>query len=200
MPATQTQKDQSHMRSLKDKIDELLLESRKVFLADPVSNESAQKVIEKLMYLELKDPGKPILFVINSPGGSVDAGFAIWDQIKLISSPVTTLITGMAASMGSVLSLCAPKGKRYITPNARVMIHQPSIHAVIQGQASDLTIHADEIEKTRKSIIDVYCEATGRDFDTVAKAIDRDKWMSPEEAKEWGLVDHIVDSYTSIKL
>lgn len=183
---------------LEDKIDETLLKSRRIFLSDAVDNESAKDVIRKLWYLESIDPGKPILFVINSPGGSVDSGFAIWDQIKMITSPVTTLVTGLAASMGSILSLCAAPGRRFATQNARIMIHQPAINAVIRGQATDLEIHAREILKTRKALVEVYVEATGRDAATIDKAIDRDTWMSAEEALEFGLLDRVISSYKEL--
>jgi ATP-dependent Clp protease, protease subunit len=183
---------------LEDKIDELLLKSRRIFLSDAVDNDSAKEVIRKLWYLESLDPGKPILFVINSPGGSVDSGFAIWDQIKMISSPVTTLVTGLAASMGSILSLCAAKGRRFATKNARIMIHQPSIGAVIRGQASDLEIHAREILKTRQGLVELYVEATGKTAEVIDKALDRDTWMSADEALEFGLLDKIITSYKEL--
>jgi ATP-dependent Clp protease protease subunit len=183
---------------LDDKIDENLLKSRRIFLSDAVDNDSARETIRKLWYLESLDPGKPILFVINSPGGSVDSGFAIWDQIKMITSPVTTLVTGLAASMGSILSLCAAPKRRFATPNARIMIHQPSIHAVIRGQATDLEIHAREILKTRKALVEIYVEATGKNAETIDKALDRDTWMSAEEAMEFGLLDKIVTSYKQL--
>lgn len=140
------------------KIEDLLLKHRRIFLSAPIEDKSANDVIRKLWYLELTNPGKPILLVINSPGGAVDSGFAIWDQIKLLKSPVTTLVTGLAASMGSVLSLVAGKGRRFATPNSRIMIHQPRIHGVIRGQATDLEIHAKEIIKTRNALIAIYVE------------------------------------------
>lgn len=183
---------------LEDKIDELLLKSRRIFLSDAVDNDSAKEVIRKLWYLESLDPGKPILFVINSPGGSVDSGFAIWDQIKMITSPVTTLVTGLAASMGSILSLCAAKGRRFATKNARIMIHQPSIGAIIRGQATDLEIHAREILKTRQGLVELYVEATGKTTEVIDKALDRDTWMSADEALEFGLLDKIVTSYKEL--
>lgn len=179
---------------LEDKIDESLLRSRRIFLSDAVDNDSAKEIIRKLWYLEISDPGKPILFVINSPGGSVDSGFAIWDQIKMISSPVTTLVTGMAASMGSVLSLCAAPRRRFATEHARIMIHQPAINAVVRGQATDLEIHAKEILKSRQTLVDIYVEATGKDPKIIDRAIDRDTWMSADEALEFGLLDKIVKS------
>ena len=116
----------------------------------------------------------------------------------MITSPVTTLITGLAASMGSILSLCAKKGRRFATPNSRIMIHQPSVHGLIRGQATDLDIQAKEILKTRQAIIRTYVEATGKDEKTIDKAIDRDTWMSANEALEFGLLDKVVTSYKEV--
>jgi ATP-dependent Clp protease, protease subunit len=183
---------------LDDKINYALLESRRLFLSQAIDNESANAIIKKLWYLELKAPGKPILLVINSPGGSVDSGFAIWDQIKMITSPVTTLVTGLAASMGSVLSLCSAPKRRFATPNARFMIHQPMIGGVIKGQATDLEIQAKEILKTRQALVALYVEATGRSAESIERAIDRDTWMTAEEAKTFGLLDGIVTSYKEL--
>lgn len=184
--------------AIEDKIEEALLKERRIFFSDQVDDKSANETIRKLWYLELQDPGKPILFVINSPGGSVDSGFAIWDQVKMITSPVTTLITGLAASMGSVLSLCAAPGRRFATKHARIMIHQPRIMGIIQGQATDLEIQAIEILKTREMLIKIYAEATGKDHETLEKAIDRDTWMSSEEALAYGLLDKVVESYAEV--
>lgn len=185
-------------RAIDDKIDETLLKSRRILLSDAVDGDSAKDIIRKLWYLEIIEPGKPILFVINSPGGSVDSGFAIWDQIKMITSPVTTLITGLAASMGSVLSLAAAPGKRFATANSRIMIHQPSINGVIRGQATDLDIQAKEILKTRTALVNLYVKATGKEAKLIEKAIDRDSWMSAKEALEFGLLDKIVNSYKEV--
>jgi ATP-dependent Clp protease, protease subunit len=180
------------------RIDEMMLKHRRVFLSTGVDQDSAREVIRKLWYYEMTDPGKPILFVISSPGGSVDAGFAIWDQIKMMKSPVTTLVTGLAASMGSLLSLVAAKGRRFATKHSRIMIHQPAIHGVVRGQATDLEIQAKEIIKTRQTIVDIYREASGQSAEVVEKAIDRDMWMSAEEAKTFGLLDGIVDSFDQL--
>lgn len=195
--ANKEQQSEPYSR-LKDKIESSILESRRLFLDGQIDNESASKIIRKLWYLELQNPGKPIYLFINSPGGSVDSGFAIWDQIKLISSPVTTIVTGLAASMGSVLSLCAAPNKRFATENSRIMIHQPMIGGVIQGQATDLEIQAEEMLRTRNSLVKFYMNATGKDFDTVDRALDRDTWMSPQEALEFGLLDKIVTSFKEI--
>lgn len=186
--------ENNNKRPLDDEIDRAMLEARHVLFSEAVTNDTARSAIRHLWYLEHKDPGKPILFIINSPGGSVDAGLAVWDQIKMISSPVVTLVTGLAASMGSILSLCAAPGKRFSTPHARIMIHQPSIHGVIQGQATDLEIQAREILKTRRLLVDFYVKATGKSVDVIDRALDRDTWMSASEAIEFGLLDGIIKS------
>ena len=186
------------LQTVDDLIDHKLLSSRRLFLCESVSQESAQNIIRKLWFLELSEPGKPILFIISSPGGSVDAGFAIWDQIKMISSPITTLITGLAASMGSVLSLCAAPGRRFATANSRIMIHQPSIHGLIQGQATDLDIQAKEILKTRDALIKLYAKSTGKSPEEIEKALDRDTWMTAQEAKDFGLLDKIIHNFNDL--
>ncbi len=186
-------------KGINDKIETALLEKRRIFLSDAVDSDSAKDIIRKLWYLDHVAPGKPILFVINSPGGSVDSGFAIWDQIKMISSPVVTLVTGLAASMGSLLSLSSRKGGRLATKNARIMIHQPLIGGVIRGQATDLEIQAKEMLKTRAMIVEIYAAATGKDSKAIEKAIDRDNWMSAEEALQFGLLDKIVSSMKDVE-
>ena len=198
MPPKSSDNDENKLKSLEDKIEIALLDARRIFFCDAVDNETSREVIRKLWYLELTNPGKPILFIINSPGGSVDAGFAIWDQAKMISSPVTTLVTGLAASMGSILSLCAAPGRRFATKNARIMIHQPAIQGIVQGQATDLEIQAKEIKKTHDALINIYVQSTGKDFKTIEKALDRDTWMTPEEAIEFGLLDKIINSYDEL--
>jgi len=190
--------DSDKFFKLQDKIDNTLLDARRIFISDAIDNDSAQETIRKLWYLDIKDSGKPITLVINSPGGSVDSGFAIWDQVKMLKSPVYTLITGLAASMGSIISLCASPGKRFATENARIMIHQPAIHGFVKGQATDLEIQAQEIIKTRHILVNIYVQANGKDFKTVDKAIDRDLWMTAEESLEFGLLDKIVRSYEEV--
>lgn len=196
--AEQTHQNGSYL-TLDDNIESALLDSRRIFLCDAVDNNTAGQIIRKLWYLEIKDPGKPILFIINSPGGSVDSGFAIWDQIKMITSPVTTLVTGLAASFGSVLSLAAAPKRRFSTPNARFMIHQPHVAGVIQGQATDLEIQALEILRTRKALVKLYMEQSGKSEEDIERALDRDSWLSPEEAIDFGLLDGIVKSYKDLK-
>ncbi len=190
---------EAKVRLIEGKIDEALLKARRIFFCDVVDMDSAKDAIRKLWYLELTEPGKPILFVINSPGGSVDAGFAILDQVQMITSPVTTLVTGLAASMGSILSLCAAPKRRFATPNSRFMIHQPRISGVIQGQATDLSIQAEEISKTRRQIVDAYVAATGKKAEEIDKAIDRDRWFSAQEALKFGLINGIVSSFKDLK-
>lgn len=199
MPKEDEEEIKSHNNKTYEKIEQTILDSRRIFISDAIDSESSREIIKKLWYLELKEPGKPILLVINSPGGSVDAGFAIWDQVRLITSPVTTLVTGLAASMGSILSLCAAKGRRFATPRARIMIHQPMIGGVIKGQATDLDIQAKEMLKTRDILIRIYIDATGKDYGTIERAIDRDTWMTADEAKDFGLLDKIVTSFKEVE-
>ncbi len=191
--------ESENFKSLNDKIDSVILESRRIFFAEQVDNSTAREAIRKLWYLELTNPGKPITFVINSPGGSIDSGFAVWDQVKMITSPVITLVTGLAASMGSILSLCAAPGKRFATKHSRIMVHQPSISGPISGQATDLDIHAKEIIKTKKLLVNLYMEHTGRTEAEIEKALDRDTWMSAEEALKFGLLDKVVNSFKEIQ-
>jgi ATP-dependent Clp protease protease subunit len=191
-------KQNHHPKFVNDKIDLAMLDQRRIFLSDVVDSDSAKDIIRKLWYLETIAPTKPILFVINSPGGSVDSGFAIWDQIKMLSCPVVTLVTGLAASMGSLLSLVAGKGKRLATQNARIMMHQPLIGGVIRGQATDLEIQAKEMLKTRAALVEIYAHATGKDKKIIDKAIDRDNWMSAQEALEFGLLDKVVSSMKDV--
>ena len=200
MPKQDKEKNNNVPSKISDRIEHTLLEARRIFISDAVDSDSASEVIRKLWFLELTDPGKPILLVINSPGGAVDSGFAIWDQVKMITSPVTTLVTGLAASMGSILSLCADQGKRFATPHSRIMIHQPLLGGVIKGQATDLEIQAREMIKTRNILIEIYVQATGKDFATIEKAIDRDTWMTAQEALDFGLLDGIVNNFDEILL
>jgi ATP-dependent Clp protease, protease subunit len=199
MPKNDKEKSDPIPSKVADRIEHTLLEARRIFISDAVDSDSASEIIRKLWYLELTNPGKPILFVINSPGGAVDSGFAIWDQIKMLTSPVTTLVTGLAASMGSILSLCAAPGRRFATRHSRIMIHQPLLAGVIKGQATDLEIQAREMIKTRNGLIDIYVAATGKDFETIEKAIDRDTWMTATEAHEFGLLDGVIDTFDELK-
>lgn len=187
------------LHTIEDLLEYEMLKARRIYFSGTVTTESTDALIRRLWYLELKNSGKQITLIINSPGGSIDSGFAVWDQISLLKSPVATLITGLAASMGSVLSLCAGKGRRFATPNARVMLHQPLVHGVIEGAASDLDIHAREILKTRDRMVELYSSATGKEPEAIRKVLDRDTWMSAQEALEFGLLDKVVGSIEEVE-
>jgi ATP-dependent Clp protease protease subunit len=188
----------SHCERLEDTIEATILANRRLFLSRPIDMCFAEEIIKKSWFLEYSAPTSGVILVINSPGGAVDAGFAIWDQLKMMSFPLTTLVTGLAGSMGSVLALCASKGRRFATPRSRFLIHQPALSATVEGQATDLEIQAREILKTKKVIVNLYCEATGKAPEEIEKAIDRDRWMSAEEALEFGIIDRIVTDYKGI--
>ena len=158
-----------------------------------VTDETAKDLTEKLLYLETTAPGKEITFYMNTPGGSITAGMAVYDTIKLITSPVKIVVTGMAASMGSILLSAAKKGNRYIYPHARVLIHQPLITGRMVGPASDINIQAKEMEKLRTELNQILATASGQSFDKVAKDSDRDFYLNAEEAIAYGLADKIVE-------
>jgi len=168
-----------------------LLRERIVFLVGPVNDQVANLVCAQLLFLESENPDKDIFLYINSPGGSVSAGLSIYDTMNFIKPEVSTLCMGMAASMGSFLLMAGAKGKRFALPNSRVMIHQPSGGA--QGQASDIEIQAREILKTREQLNRIYAERTGQPVEKIAADMERDTWLSPTEAKDYGLVDQVLD-------
>lgn len=174
-------------------IGKKFLEQRKVFLWGQVDDDSAKDVIAKLLYLEMEKPNTEITFYINSPGGMVTSGMAIYDTMKLISSPVTTVCMGLAASMGSILLSGGVKGKRYIFPSGEVMIHQPSIGGMYQGRSVEIETHAAQIRKTKEIGAKILAENCGKSFEQVMKDFDRDYWMDAEEALKYGIVDHIID-------
>lgn len=169
-----------------------LLEQRKVFLWGEVSEESAQDLVQKFLYLEATDPGKPITFYIDTPGGSITSGMAIYDTIKLITSPVSVVVMGMAASMGSILLCSAPKGRRYIFPHARVLIHQPLISGRMVAPAVDINIQATEMERLREELNRILAESSGQSLEKIVKDTDRDFYMTAKESIEYGLADEIV--------
>lgn len=171
-------------------IDEKLLEERKVFLWGMVDDDSAKHVIDRLLYLDMLNNDE-IQLIINSPGGYVTSGFAMYDTIKSLKSPVSTVCSGLAASMGSILLSVGEKGRRFIQPHAQVMIHQPSGGA--RGQASNIEIQAKEIIKTRELSARILAENCGQDFEKVMKDFDRDYWMSAEESVAYGIVDGILE-------
>ncbi|MCC9597647.1 ATP-dependent Clp endopeptidase proteolytic subunit ClpP [Rubrivivax sp. JA1024] len=168
-----------------------LLRERIVFLVGPVNDQVANLVCAQLLFLESENPDKDISLYINSPGGSVSAGLSIFDTMNFIKPEVSTLCMGMAASMGSFLLMAGAKGKRFALPNSRVMIHQPSGGA--QGQASDIEIQAREIIKTREQLNRIYAERTGQSIEKIAADMERDMWLSPGEAKDYGLIDQVLE-------
>ncbi|WP_372774789.1 ClpP family protease [Mangrovibacterium sp.] len=174
---------------LQNQIDAKILGERKVFLWGQVDDRSAKHVVERLLYLEMLDPGKEIQLIINSPGGYVTSGFAIYDAMKSISSPVSTICTGLAASMGSILLSAGAKGRRFVMPHGRVMIHQPSGGA--GGPASDIEIQMQEIIKTKKLGAEILANNCGQPVERIMKDFNRDYWMSAEESVEYGIVDGI---------
>jgi ATP-dependent Clp protease protease subunit len=174
-------------------IQRKFLEARKIFLWGAVTDETAKDVCEKLLFLESNEPGKDITFYINTPGGSITAGMAIYDTIKLLASPVTIIVTGMAASMGSVLLCAAPKGRRLIYPHARVLIHQPLIAGRFIGPATDINIQAKEMEKLRDELNQILASASGQPIEKISKDTDRDFYLNAREAIEYGLADKIVE-------
>jgi ATP-dependent Clp protease protease subunit len=167
-----------------------LLRERIVFLVGPVTDQSANLIVAQLLFLESENPDKDISFYINSPGGAVYAGLAIYDTMQFIRPQVSTLCTGFAASMGSFLLAAGAKGKRYALPNARIMIHQPSGGS--QGTAADVEIQAREILYLRERLNDILAERTGQLVDRIAKDSERDNFMSAQRAKEYGLIDEVV--------
>jgi ATP-dependent Clp protease protease subunit len=174
---------------IKDKIDGQLLSERKVFLWGQVDDDSAKHVIDRLLYLDSQN-NEEIKLYINSPGGYVTSGFAMYDTIKALKSPVATICSGLAASMGSILLSAGEKGKRFIQPHARVMIHQPSGGA--RGPASDIEITAQEILKTKELSAKILAENCGQTFEKVMKDFNRDHWMDAEESVAYGIVDGIL--------
>lgn len=174
-------------------VQKKFLDQRKIFLWGAVTDASAKDLTEKLLYLEAVDPGKEITFYLNSPGGSVTAGMAVYDTMKLISSPITVVVTGMAASMGSILLSGAPKGRRLLYPHSRVLIHQPLISGRFTGPATDIHIQAQEMEKLREELNQILAEASGQPIERINQDTDRDFYLNAKEAIEYGLADEIVE-------
>ena len=168
-----------------------LLRERIIFMVGPVNDQTANLVCAQLLFLESENPDKDISLYINSPGGSVSAGLSVFDTMQFIKPDVSTLCMGMAASMGSFLLMAGAKGKRFSLPNAKIMIHQPSGGA--QGQATDIEIHAREIIKTREQLNRLYAERTGQPLEKITSDMERDLFMSAEEAMVYGLVDKVID-------
>jgi ATP-dependent Clp protease protease subunit len=176
--------------SINHKIKKEFLNKRKIFLWGAVTDESAKEITAQLLYLESVKPGEEITFYINSPGGVVTAGMVIYDTMQMISSPVSTVCVGLAASMGSILLSGGAKGKRFIWPSGRVMIHQPSIGGMY-GQASDIAIQAKEMNRTKDMGAKILAENCGKTLDQIMKDFDRDYWMNAKESLDYKIVDGI---------
>ncbi len=168
------------------------MQERKIFLWESVTDKSAAEIVEKLLYLDMLDHKKEITFYMSTPGGSISAGMSIYDTMKLIKAPVKVVVTGIAMSMGSILLSAAPKGKRFLFPNARVMIHQPLIMGEMSGTAIDMHIQAMELERMRNELNKILADASGQPLDKVAADTDRDFFMTAQEAIDYGLADAIV--------
>nr|WP_101082891.1 ATP-dependent Clp endopeptidase proteolytic subunit ClpP [Neisseria meningitidis] len=177
-----------------------LLKERIVFLVGPVTDESANLVVAQLLFLESENPDKDIFFYINSPGGSVTAGMSIYDTMNFIKPDVSTLCLGQAVSMGAFLLSAGEKGKRFALPNSRIMIHQPLISGGLGGQASDIEIHARELLKIKEKLNRLMAKHCGRDLADLERDTDRDNFMSAEEAKEYGLIDQVLENRVSLRL
>jgi len=168
-----------------------LLRERIVFLVGPVNDQTANLVVAQMLFLESENPDKDIFLYINSPGGSVSAGMSIFDTMQFIKPDVSTMCMGLAASMGSFLLMAGAKGKRLSLPNSRIMIHQPSGGA--QGQATDIEIHAREILKTREQLNKIYADRTGQTLEKIQADMERDFFLDPNEARDYGLIDQVID-------
>ena len=185
--------DDESKNSVREIVQRRFLEDRKIFLWGEVSDKSAWDVTERLLYLEANAPGEEIIFYLNSPGGSITAGMAIYDTMQLISSPIKVIVTGMAASMGSILLCGAAKGQRLLYPHSRVLIHQPLITGRMVAVAVDINIQAEEMEKLREELNKILAEATGQPLKKIQRDTDRDFYLNAEEAMKYGLADAIVD-------
>ncbi len=192
MSEDEQKKDSAKSADLR--IQDTFLKERKVLLWGEVSDKSAKDITEKLLYLETQAPGEEITFYINTPGGSITAGMAIYDTMKLISSPIKVVVTGMAASMGSILLCGADKGKRLLYPHSRVLIHQPLISGQMVAVAVDIHIQAKEMERLRDELNAILAESSGQPLERIEKDTDRDFYMTAAEAIEYGLADGIVES------
>jgi ATP-dependent Clp protease protease subunit len=175
-------------------IDQHLFESRIIFVSGEVDSELAVKVNRQLLAMERANPSAPIVLYIDSPGGEIHSGFSIYDTARFIQPRVITLVVGLAASMGSVISLCAEKEDRLAFPNSKFLIHQPLISGVIRGQASDLAIHAQDIIETKKRLHRLYAERTGAPVEKFVEYMERDKWLFPKDAQELGLITKVIST------
>lgn len=177
-----------------------LLKDRIIILGSPVTDEVANAIIAQILFLEVDNPEKDIQLYINSPGGSVSAGMAIYDMMQFVKCDIATYCLGMAASMGSLLLTAGTKGKRFSMPNSRIMIHQPLLSGGgLSGQVTDIEIHARELIKTKEKLTNIYVKHTGQSYEKLFAAMERDNYMDPQVAKDFGLIDHIIDYRKSSK-
>ncbi len=179
-------------------LSQKLFETRTIIISSSVDSKLADKIVKQLLIMEQMDPKAEIKIMINSPGGEIYSGFAIFDTAKFISCPITTIVMGLAASMGSVLSLVGDEGRRFALPNARILIHQPLLMGA-EGAATDLEIQSRQIIKTRKLLADLYAQKTGKTSAQILKDLDRDNWMTAEEALKYGLIDKIITNRSELK-
>jgi len=170
-----------------------LLKDRIIFLSEDVNHATASLVVAQLLFLESEDPDREISFYINSPGGSITDGMAIFDTINYIKCPVSTICVGLAASMGAFLLAAGTKGRRFATPNAEIMIHQPLISGGLSGQTTEIKIHADHMVKTREKLNKILSERTGKPLEQIEKDTERDNFMTAQQALEYGIIDGIMD-------
>ncbi len=185
--------DLSKLEAVRNKIDGRLLADRKIYLWGQVDDGSAKHLVERLLYLEAEAPGTDIKMYINSPGGVITSGMAIYDTMQMITSDVSTICMGLAASMGALLLCGGAKGKRFAWPHSRILIHQPLISGQIVAPAVDIKIHADEIRKTREELNKIIAAASGKTIEEVERDTDRDYYLTATEAVEYGLIDGVAD-------
>lgn len=178
---------------LMKKMEQMFFEKRSIYFWGPVDDKSAKDIVTKLLLLDNDKPGEEIKFYINSPGGVVTSGMVIYDTIKLIQSPVSTICMGLAASMGSILLSCGTKGRRFIFPSGEVMIHQPSLGGYFQATSADIEIQAEQIRKTKELGAKILAENCGKTIEQIMQDFDRDYWMNANEAVAYGIVDAILD-------
>ena len=176
-----------------DAMTQAFLDTRAIVISDAVDSKLADRVMKQILLLEQLDPKKEITLYINSPGGEISSGFAIFDLLQFVDCPITTIVSGLAASMGSVLSMVGDKGRKFAMANAKIMVHQPLLQGA-QGNITDLEIHTDQILKTRTKLAGMYAELTGKTVKQILKDMERDNWMTAEEAVKYGLIDKIITS------
>ncbi len=191
-------KKQEEETEKEDNLSMKMLETRSIVISDAVDSKLADKVIKQILLLEQLDGSAEIKVFINSPGGEVNSGYAIFDMLKFVTCPITTIVAGLAASMGSVLSLVGDKGKKYALPNAKIMIHQPLLQGA-QGNVTDLEIHSKQIIKTRERLAVMYADVTGKTVKQILKDMDRDHWLTADEALKYGLIDKVISSRKDLK-